>query len=987
MKRVVVFVFIFMFLRLSAVCGQDENYTLVPYKTKLSGVSYQRLRFGIAPFLSKAEQAVARSDFKTAYDSYLKALALDTDNYEVKEKLVYVCTALGKRKEAHNYIKDVLVINPSYVPLLLKQAFLYKQDQELEKALEIFLRTYALISDAGTGKEDILEEIVYTAEQVNRDEIVVEYGDKMKKYNKVIEFARIRSLWKQGQYEKALEKLKKFFRKVADTDIKKDIWGYLLEDCLKKKEIERGVSFFENTSEDFYDFDIALNFLYELRRQKQYDAFLEVVSLMQARGTREEKESDVLAYEKAQVLRLSGKDKKYLNAMKKLTDVSGSVPFLKEYAAKLFDEGHYETAYLAIEKIIEKSDDDKMKYEQTMMLAIILLQQGKPKDAKVKLQEALQYGEKDMSWRLTAANIAYASQEYEACIDILSQVGEENMTDRERITLAYCYYKNMMYGISLYNLKQIKSFDMLTREEMYNLYMNTFYILFSYGRYSSILMEMPKADELAHNYSNDILRLKSLTRVSRYDEAIYLCEEILDKYTLLVSERDDVYMELARSLSATAPDNLYMPLVKYEAIINDIYSADLRLPRRKKRQGQRINRYAAAVDLYTKILQNRNSEGAPYYERAMAYKSLGEVELAEKDLYRVFEINKNPPVMAYGDMAAIYTKLGQDKDAVWCFEKYLKFYNYSLDSLSDAGYALMRIIKNDYAACMFSHALDIYNHINPTMEDLNRGDIYFNKAHNLRKELSSLDKVWGLYPFIEINNFDIENEQQNVVRGLPSQAGIELSYRPPVIGFRDYRIFELYAGASTRVEQERLKIERDYTQGVFGARYKPFKPLNFNIALEKHYRIGKFARDDYLLRFMFSDETNKDKHVFNPEKVFINYSFYAELGKFYKHEKERYGYVDFSVGPAKVYKGSGFLITFPRVRVKRRWQDDDTLSTAKYFMWGAGVAARLYEKEKEYFTQRWYFDVYVEYMKGKFEDSPFENDEFSGIVIGVQFLR
>lgn len=986
MKKLFTFVvFMFFVLRSDVYAKQeDSNYTLTPYKTKLSGVNYQKLRFKIAPFLSQAEEALVKSDFKTAYDFYLKALELDGDNYEVKEKLVYVCVTLNKRKEAHNYIRDVLAISSRYVPMLLQQAFLYKQEQKLEQALDIFLRTYALMSDEDDKKEEVLEEIVYTAELLNRDDLVVKYGDKVKKYNEVIEFSRIRSLWKQGEYDKALTKLKTFFRKTGDESLKKDIWGYILKYCLEDEKIERGVSFFKDTSEHFYDFDTALDFLYGLRKQKQYDAFLEVVSLMQVRGSKEERESDVLVYEKAQVLRLSGKDKKYLNTMKKLTDVSGSVPFLKEYAAKLFEEGHYEEAYLTVEKIIAQTDDNKIKYKQTIMLAVILLQQGKAGEAKLKLDEALDFGEKDMEWRLTAANVAYASQEYEACIDILSEIGSENMTDRERITLAYCYYKNMMYGISLYHLKKVKSFEMLTKEEMYNLYMNTFYILFSYGRYRPILKRLPEADEIEHNYSNDILRLKSLTRVGRFDEAIYLCEEILDKYSLLVSERDEVYMELARCLTSTAPNNLYMPLVKYEAIINDSYSAKLKL---SKRKGQRINRYVAAVDLYTKILKDRDSEGDPYYERAMAYKSLGEIELAEKDLLRVFEINKNPPIMAYGDMAAIYTKLKRDEDAIWYFEKYLKYYSYSLDSLSDAGYALMRLVRNDYAACMFSHAVDIYNHINLTMEDLKRGDVYFNKAHNLRKELSALDKVWGVYPFVEINNFDIENEQANIVRGLPSQAGVEISYRPPVIGFRDYRIFELYAGVSTRLEQERLKIERDYTQGVFGARYKPFKPLNFNVAFEKHYKIGKFARDDYLLRLMFSDETNKDKHVFNPEKVFINYSFYGEVGKFYKHEKERYGYVDFSVGPAKVYKGSGFLLTFPRLRVKRRWQNDDTPSTAKYYMWGAGISARLYEKEKEYFTQRWYFDAYIEYMKGKFEDSPFENDEFSGIVIGVQFLR
>lgn len=969
------------------VYAEDQRYTLPPYKTKISGIKYQKLRFKTTPLVLKAQEALNKKDFSAAYDIYEEVLTLDPDNYEIKESLIYVCLSLGKCNQADNYISEILEINSTYVPVLLQKAFLHKQKKQNEEALKAFLAVYKLMPETDTQRNTVLKEIVYAAQRVGNDEIVTEYAAKIEKYSGDVDFVLIKSLLKQKKHEVAFEKIEEFFKREQRKGAKKDILGYVLSLSLENNDFAWGIAFLRRISDYFYDFDTVLNFLYGLRKEEAYDAFLEVVSFMQNIGTDAERKSDVLIYEKAQVLRILGKNQDYLTEMKSLSDVSGSVVFLKEYADKLFQDGRYEEAYALVEKIIGQTKDKKVKYEQFITLAMILMQQHKTEEADLKLKEALKYGEADLNWKLSAANIAYVRGFYQECIDILSAISEGDITDREKIALAYCYYKNMMYGISLYYLKQVESVGMLSQSELYDLYMNTFYIKFSYGLYEDILKKLPEADIIKRKYSNDILRLKSFTREGEYKNALEVAKYMLDKYPLSVSEKNEIFVEIARSLSVLAKDDLYMPLKEYSALVNEEYNDKMELKNSKDAKGYRLNRYAAVIDLYTKVLGTDPDRSDIFYERSMAYKQLDELLLAEKDLYRLFEINKNPPVMAYGDMASIYTSLGKDKEAIWCFEKYLKFYNYSLDSLSDAGYTLMRLVDNNYAMCLFSHAVDIYNRINPLLEDETKKKEYLNKAHNLRKELSSLDKKIGVYPFVEINDFVFENEKKTVVKGLPSQAGIELSYRPPVIGFRDYRILEVYAGMSTRLERLSLKAEKEYTQGVFGIRYKPFKPLNFNIAGEKHYKIGEYSRDDYLLRIMFSDETNKDRHVFSPKKVFVNYSLYGEVGKFARNERESYGYVDFSIGPAKVFKGSGFLLTVPRFRIKRRWQDDNAPSTAKYTMMGLGFSVRLYEKEKEYFTQRWYVDAYMEYMKGKFDDSPFDDDEFSGIVIGVQFLR
>lgn len=987
MKKYFLTVVVFAVFLSAKTYADDEQYTLKPYKTREMGVSYQRLRFKLQPLLVQAQKAVDSLDFEKAYALYHEALDMDSGNYIVKEKLVNICFKLNKEEEAFALAKDVLDVNPSYIPVLLKKAYYYKEKNRLQEALDAFRGVYDAMQNSDPKKQQVRNEIIYVAEKAGNDLTVIEYSTKKADYNKAMEFTRIRSLWRAHEYDKASKEIEIFFEKVQDNNLKKNLWGYILSYSVEREMISQGILFFEKTSAFFYDFDTALDFLYAIRKKGDYKSFLHVASAMQELGTEEERSSDILTYEKAQIHEKVGNRDAYLQEMKKLTEVSGSVAFLKEYASRLFKEGSFGEAYEIVEQIVAKTDDPKIKYKQTIVLAVILLQQGKAEEADLKLQEALKYGEADLEWKLNAANIAYAKEAYTECIEILTSISKSGISDRERITLAYCYYKNHMFGISLYQLNQVKNMDMLSYDELYDLYMNTFYIMFSYGLYDEILKRMPKADAIEENYSNNILKLKSLGRVGQYRKVIELAEYILDKYPLSLSDRDDIYLELARAFSVVAPEDEVIKIKRYEEIINQTYFREQEKDNKQIAKDGSINLYRGIVYLYTEILQNDAFLSDAYYERSIAYKNLGEFKKARADLEKLFEINPSPPVMAYGDMATICIKMDDDYFARIYFEKYLKYYNYSLDSLSDTGYTLMRLVRNDYAMCMFSHAVDIYNRINPLMEDAKKETLYLNKAHNLRKELSALDKFWGFYPYVEINDFDLEDDQETVVRGLPSQAGAEISWRPPVIGFRDYRIFEAYVGFSTRLEQETHSVLKDYTQGVFGLRYKPLKAANLNLAIEKHYKIGKFARDDYLLRAMFSDETNKDKHVFSPQTFFINYSFFLEGGKFLKHERESYAYLDCTVGPAKVLKGSGFLLTFPRFRFKRRWQDDNTPSTAKYSMFGAGIALRKYEKEKEYFTQRWYVDIYIEYMQGKFEDSPFAEDDFSGVVMGVQFLR
>ena len=81
------------------------------------------------------------------------------------------------------------------------------------------------------------------------------------------------------------------------------------------------------------------------------------------------------------------------------------------------------------------------------------------------------------------------------------------------------------------------------------------------------------------------------------------------------------------------------------------------------------------------------------------------------------------------------------------------------------------------------------------------------------------------------------------------QAGLEAYWRPPVIGYRNGRIFELFARTfQTLADESGGPTGTSTQQGMAGARWKPFSNVNLIVEGARLFALGTVARNDWLAR-------------------------------------------------------------------------------------------------------------------------------------------
>jgi adsorption protein A len=81
-----------------------------------------------------------------------------------------------------------------------------------------------------------------------------------------------------------------------------------------------------------------------------------------------------------------------------------------------------------------------------------------------------------------------------------------------------------------------------------------------------------------------------------------------------------------------------------------------------------------------------------------------------------------------------------------------------------------------------------------------------------------------------------------------SQGGAELAYRPPVIGYRDGRVFEVISRTLWEQEVDSIEPRGKTTVVTLGVRYKPLSLVDGYLSAERLFGVGDDAEDNVLLR-------------------------------------------------------------------------------------------------------------------------------------------
>ncbi len=204
---------------------------------------------------------------------------------------------------------------------------------------------------------------------------------------------------------------------------------------------------------------------------------------------------------------------------------------------------------------------------------------------------------------------------------------------------------------------------------------------------------------------------------------------------------------------------------------------------------------------------------------------------------------------------------------------------------ADAGYTAMRLGENRLAREWFSKALETSQAAAPAdKKPFDEVALY-----DMRRAVATLSRRWGATLYIGHSS-----TQAAAASGLAAagrdlrvlQAGAEIFYTPETFGYRNGRVFQLYAN----VFEAWSANEAGYATGSasrvagLGARYKPLPDSNLSFAVERHLALGDQAGDyDWLFRAAWSAGERTD---WQPSAdAWLTWQAYTEAAYFTKADR------------------------------------------------------------------------------------------------------
>ena len=236
------------------------------------------------------------------------------------------------------------------------------------------------------------------------------------------------------------------------------------------------------------------------------------------------------------------------------------------------------------------------------------------------------------------------------------------------------------------------------------------------------------------------------------------------------------------------------------------------------------------------------------YRLGLVYVDLDEPELAISPLER--SLASGPLVAGHAaTLGYAYQDLGRYQDAGVALSRSLDADRDQLALYEDLGNVRVKEIRNDDAIALFEQAID-NTPLYPVHDEQERADVAERRLR-MRREVSELSRRFSLLAYTSIcfGSSNCEVGASPLSAGASkSQGGVELAVRPPVVGFRDGRVFELISRVLFEQEVNSIEPRGQTTVITLGVRYKPFPTLDGYLSAERLFGVGSAAQNNVLLR-------------------------------------------------------------------------------------------------------------------------------------------
>ena len=271
--------------------------------------------------------------------------------------------------------------------------------------------------------------------------------------------------------------------------------------------------------------------------------------------------------------------------------------------------------------------------------------------------------------------------------------------------------------------------------------------------------------------------------------------------------------------------------------------------------------------------------------------------------------------------------------------------------LADAGYTAMRRGENEAAIRLLSRAVDAW-HAAPA----DKKPFDAKNLEGIRRTIDSLSRRFGMN--LSIGHGSVASGTALAPGALGVlQAGAEVFFRPPVIGYRDGRILEVYANGFQALHSSDREFPTGSESQVAGAgiRYKPLRDHNLMLAVEHRWAIGDRAgEDDWLLRAGWSAGRGTD---WSPVRdSWFTWTLYAEPAYFTQASRL---VVPFEARAGLGWKLGGSTVMTAFVGAGGEYDDAQPEEWAAGV--GPGVSLRYWFRDTRYRAYSSYVDFSLQY--------------------------
>ena len=316
-------------------------------------------------------------------------------------------------------------------------------------------------------------------------------------------------------------------------------------------------------------------------------------------------------------------------------------------------------------------------------------------------------------------------------------------------------------------------------------------------------------------------------------------------------------------------------------------------------------------------------------------------------------------------LAYAYKETQQSAAAHRLFETAFERAPKNVNLYKELAYLHLHQGDNDEAVRRFRQGIDhALNDSQSTEEDT---DALEREIEQMRSEVQRLTHRFELtlYQAWRSNTQTVRTSPSVFGEGIiPSQGGLGLAYQPPVIGFRDERIFQIFGRLLWGTEPRSLNVDDDSLQASLGVRYKPFKQLNAYFGAERLFKIGSQAEDNWLLRVTYG--WDRGTRLETGESLWPYSVLYGDLGYFVEDPSNLAFYGEARQGLA-LKVGNAVMLT-PHLVLDGRYQTLNPDSNA-YLEGGLGASLKYFFNATRYETPRSSLEFLIQYKIGLIESA------------------